>query len=145
MKHPRAFLLRFLVRLSVSVRRNAQAGNPPAADQPRVVNAKVETRALQGPLESGFRAVVSRAAGPAWIGYSVAEIAGDRTICCGDFMNDDSSFRCGRCRLEGRNDEGVSMNSNGRQRVELEGSSRDSILFRVQASAVERIRVVSEN
>lgn len=145
MKHTLTFLLLFLLSLSASLRSNAQAGNPPAADQPRVVNAKFETRALQGPLESEFRALVSRTQGPAWVGYSVPEAAGDRTICCGDFMNDDSSFRCGRCRLEGRNDEGVSMNSNDRQRVELEGSSRVSILFRVQDSAVGRIRVVSEN
>ena len=145
MKHTLAFLLLFLLSLSASLRSNAQAGNPPAADQPRVVNAKVETRALQGPLESGFGALVSRTQAPTWVGYSVPEVAGDRTICCGDFMNDDSSFRCGRCRLEGRNDEGVSMNSNDRQRVELEGSNRVSILFRAQDSAVERIRVVSEN
>src|SRR2546425_13248607 len=110
MKHALAFLLLFLLSLSVSLRSNAQAVNPPAADQPRVVNAKVETRALQGPLESGFRALVSHAAGPAWIGYSVPEIAGDRTICCGDLMNHISSFPCGRCPLEGRTDEAISIN-----------------------------------
>src|SRR5713101_2824325 len=145
MKHTLAFLLLFVLSLSASLRSNAQAGNPPAPDQPRVVNAKVETRAVQGPLESGFCALVSHTQAPAWVGYSVPEVAGDRTACCGDFMNDDSSFRCERCRLEGRNDEGVSINSNDRQRVELEGSNRVSILFRVQDSAVGRIRVVSEN
>src|SRR5258708_23132820 len=110
MKHTLAFLLLFLLSLSASLRSNAQAGNPPAADQPRVMNAKVETRALQGPLENGFHALVSRMQGPAWVGYSVPEVSGDRSICCGDFMNDDSSFRCGRCRLAVRTDEGITIN-----------------------------------
>ena len=139
------FYLLFSLILGFSLRTNAQAGNPPAADQPRIVNAKVESRAVQGTLESDFRALVARTAGPAWIGYSVPEVAGDRMMCCGNYSDHGAAVGCGRCRLEGRSDDGVNISSNDRKHVALEGGNRISILFRVSEHTVDRIRVVSED
>lgn len=138
------FALLFLLSLSVAGQSSAQTGNPPSGDQPRVVNAKLETRAVQGSLESDFRALVGHTAGPAWIAYSVPGVAGDRTMCCGNY-SDGVAYGCGRCRLEDRNTDGVNITSNDPLRVNLEGGSRISILFRVNDHAVERIRVYSGN
>lgn len=143
MKRPQMFVLFFLLSLSLTARGSAQTANPSNGDQPRVVNAKLETRAVQGPLESDFRALVARTPGPAWIAYAVPEVPGDRTMCCGTY-SDGVAYSCGRCRLESRSDDGVSIQSSDSRRVELESSNRISILFRVNDHAVDRIRVYSE-
>lgn len=49
--------------------------------QPKTENAKVQTRAVNGALEASFRTIVSTSAEPAWIGYSVGQIAGERQMC----------------------------------------------------------------
>jgi hypothetical protein len=80
MKRPLMFVLFFLQSLSLAARSSAQTANPSSGDQPRVINAKLETRAVQGSLESDFRALVARTPGPAWIAYPVPEVPGDRTL-----------------------------------------------------------------
>ncbi|HYL09398.1 MAG TPA: HEAT repeat domain-containing protein [Candidatus Acidoferrales bacterium] len=144
MKRPLMFVLFFLLSLSHTARSSAQTANPSNGGQPRVVNAKLETRAVQGPLESDFRALVARTPGPAWIAYAVPEVPGDRTMCCGMY-SDGMAYGCGRCRRESGSDNGISISSSDSHRVNLEGGSRISILFRVRDSAVERIRVFSED
>lgn len=52
-----------------------------AFGQPKVENAKLQTRAVNGSLESSFRTIVTSAAEPAWVGYSVAQIPGERSMC----------------------------------------------------------------
>jgi hypothetical protein len=49
--------------------------------QPKIENAKLQTRAVNGTLDVSFRTIVSSSAEPAWIGYSVAQIAGERSMC----------------------------------------------------------------
>ena len=49
--------------------------------QPKTENAKVQTRAVNGALDASFRTLVSSAADPAWIGYSVAQVSGERSMC----------------------------------------------------------------
>ena len=72
-----------------------------AAETPQVVNAKIETRAVNGSLAETLRGIEAQADKPEWVGYSVAEVAGDRTVCCGNF--NDSYGGCGTCRLEKEN------------------------------------------
>lgn len=120
-----------------------QAPEVRKSDRPRVVNAKLETRALSAPIEKEFRALLERADARQWIGYSVPEIAGSRTMCCGNYSDGDSA--CGRCALE-TSDHGVNMrNSDTQQPVALEGSERVSVLFRAEHSRVDKIRVFSAN
>lgn len=87
------------------------------AQQPRITNAKLETRAAAGALDKEIRSV----AGPAWVGYSVPAVSGHHDSNCA-------------CDLEGGRTESRSVN--------LE--SRDvAILFRVEGNAVGKIRTTS--
>ena len=49
--------------------------------QPKIENAKLQTRAVNGTLDASFRTIVSSQVEPAWIGYSVSQIDGERSIC----------------------------------------------------------------
>jgi hypothetical protein len=49
--------------------------------QPKTENAKLDTRAVSGSLEGAFRALVSSSVDPAWIGYSVVQAPGERSMC----------------------------------------------------------------
>jgi hypothetical protein len=53
----------------------------PLLAQPKVEHAKLETRAVNGSLEATFRTLVSSSADPGWIGYSVAQVPGERSGC----------------------------------------------------------------
>jgi hypothetical protein len=79
------------------------------AQQPLMVNAKLETKALQGTLEAAVRGA---GGGPAWIGYAVPIVPGDRQIC----------------------------GSDSRRRLSLEGPTTLFVLYRVEQGAVGRIR-----
>ncbi len=52
-----------------------------AQTQPKIENAKLDTRAVNGSLEAAFRTLVSSAVDPAWIGYSVPQVPGERSMC----------------------------------------------------------------
>lgn len=112
-----------------------------AAEQPRVTNAKMETRSAAAGLESEFRSLLQSQAGPAWIGYAVPVVPGDRSMCCCD------SGRYGQmrggCALEG--DRGFNMNSNGSKQANLEGPEHLWVLLRVSDKKVGRIRTFSED
>jgi hypothetical protein len=110
-------------------------------EMPRVDNAQAETRAVAGTLEATFRGILSQAEKPEWVGYSVDEVAGDRSMCCGNW-NDGAG--CGTCRLEkDRETSGGTTHSDGS--VKLEGSRRLVVLFRLEAKQVYRIRMASED
>jgi hypothetical protein len=49
--------------------------------QPKTENAKVQTRAVNGTLDASFRTLVASSVEPAWIGYSVGQIPGERSMC----------------------------------------------------------------
>ncbi|MGB9463546.1 MAG: HEAT repeat domain-containing protein [Candidatus Acidiferrum sp.] len=116
-----------------------------AAEIPQMVNAKFETRALSGPLADTLRGIAAQAEKPEWVAYSVAEIAGDRTVCCGNY--NDGYGGCGTCRLEKED----GMTSTGRKKdatggtLQLEGSRQLVVLFRLEGKQVMRVREASEN
>jgi hypothetical protein len=97
-------------------------------NQPNVSNAHFEPRAFSGNLESQVRA-----SSPAWFGYAIKTTRGDRQSCCWNGNN-----QCG-CSLEEKADTVV----NGKQStgtVQLEGSDRLAVLFRVTNNTVEKVR-----
>jgi hypothetical protein len=49
--------------------------------QPRIDNAKLETRAAGPSLEAALRSITASQADAAWIGYTVAQISGERQMC----------------------------------------------------------------
>jgi len=114
-----------------------------SAESPQVVNAKMETRAVSGTLAETFRGIEAQAENAEWLGYSVAEIAGDRTVCCGNFS--DGYRGCGTCGLEKEN--GVTSTTPGTTTkngtVELEGSKQLVVLFRLEGKQVTKIREAS--
>ena len=111
------------------------------SEMPRVESARAETRAVTGSLDATFRGILAQAEKPEWVGYSVDEIAGDRSMCCGNW-NDGAG--CGTCRLEkDRESTGGTTHADGS--VKLEGSRRLVVLFRLEAKQVDRIRVASED
>jgi len=54
------------------------------AQQPRISNARLETRPVTGGLEATFQAILRAQASPAWVGYAEPMIPGDRQTCSGD-------------------------------------------------------------
>jgi HEAT repeat protein len=109
---------------------------------PQVENARLEKKALSGPLMTEVKAWTSQAAQPQWLGYSVPQIGRDRTMCCGEY---EGSWRngCGHCRLEdGHN--GTNMSSSDEQgSAKLEAPRSIAVLFRAENKRVMKIRVVS--
>ncbi len=115
----------------------AQAG----LEMPRVESAKAETHAVTGSLDAAFHGILAQAEKPEWVGYSVNEIAGERSVCCGNWSDDAG---CGTCRLERDHDaNGGTTHSDGS--VKLEGARRLVVLFRLETKQVVRIRVASED
>ena len=116
-----------------------------AAETPQVVNAKIETRAVSGTLAGTLRGIEAQADKPEWVGYSVAEIVGDRTMCCGNYS--DGYGGCGTCRLEKENSvtSTTSGTSGKNGTVQLEGSKQLVVLFRLEGKQAMRIREASED
>jgi hypothetical protein len=93
------------------------------AQQPRVSNARLETRPATGGLEATFRAILSAQASPAWVGYAEPIIPGDRQSCCWNGG--------GGCSLEHHSgDRGVTVAEP--QTVKLEGPTHLVVLLRVE-------------
>jgi len=125
------------------------AAAPPQNDAPsNIINAKLQTRAVSGTLAETVRSLQAQADSPEWLGYSVAEIAGDRTMCCGNYS--DGDYRCGTCRLEHEGDNFISKNNGKDARpsggtVHLEGSRQLLVLVRLENKQVTKIRQASED
>jgi hypothetical protein len=100
-----------------------------SAQQPRILNAKLETRQAAAGFTSQFRTLVQGQAEPMWIGYAQPAI-----------QRGDSSWQ--RCSLESHGAaSGLPAAPGGP--VLLEGSSHIAVLFRVAAKSVEKIRTFS--
>jgi HEAT repeat protein len=122
---------------SVAYNRTPQAGT----EMPRVESARAETRAVTGTLEATLQSILAQAETPEWVGYSVDEIPGDRSACCGNWNDGEG---CGTCRLEKDRDQtGGTTRRDGS--IKLEGARRLVVLLRLEAKRVVRIRVASED
>jgi hypothetical protein len=132
------------------------------AQQPRIANARVTAQPAESPFAQSFRALVSRQADVAWLGYAVPVVDSERIMCCfggdttwinGNVVMSDGGGCCRACRLEPSAD-GTSMATRApgatgggatKNVVRLDGSDRMIVLFRVADRAVDRIRVFSED
>src|SRR2546425_1939895 len=117
---------------------------PAFAQEARLVNVKMQTRAVASSLEKEFRSLVKDQAEPAWIGYAVPVVAGNHRICC--YSSEDrhkpAALRHGRCKLEGR-DEGMNFQNNDDD--ERESPDQILVLFRVVDKRVGKIRVFTDD
>jgi len=66
---------------------------------PRAENAKFETRDVTGSLAETISEVENSASKPQWIGYAANAVAGERTVCSGNYGDGGGTER-GRCALE---------------------------------------------
>jgi hypothetical protein len=94
----------------------------PLASQPKLlINAKVDTRSAAAGLEREFRTLLAAEAQPAWIGYTVPAAGGFQLGC--ELVSPGGWFAPGV--------------------IHLEPPDHAVILFRVEGSAVGRIRALS--
>src|SRR5712691_8332851 len=121
------------------------------AQQPRVVNAKMQTGSAAAGLEKKFRTLLSAQAEPAWMGYAVPMVAGQHQMCCyssGDEFTHASGC-CGPCRLESSRGINISTDEHSNAAslgtVKLEGPDYLLVLFRIEQKRVDRIRAFSED
>jgi hypothetical protein len=133
--------LRIILCLALS----ACAAVTVSAEQPDIVNAKVETRSAASGLERVFRAVVEAAPDAAWIAYGVPIVPGNHNLCCYDSYDDPPATvrNCGSCRLEGESS--YEVGSRLSRRVELEGPQRLGVFFRVAQKRLLKIRMFSDD
>jgi HEAT repeat protein len=111
------------------------------ADEPRIENAKLETRSAGASLDAAFREIAATAEKAEWVGYHVGEVAGERGVCCDNNWNDGN---CGTCRLEKENN-GVTSTTHADGNLKLEGLRQLVLLFRLEAKQVVKIRVASDD
>ena len=113
----------------------------PAADAPRIENAKLETRSVGTSLEATIHELTAKAEQPEWVGYRVDQVAGEHGVCCNDNWSDGN---CGTCRLENENGR-MSSTLQKDGSVKLEGARQLVVLYRLEAKHVVKIRVASED
>jgi HEAT repeat protein len=114
------------------------------ADQPRFVNAKVETRAAATNLEVRVEQIAAEEQQAQWIAYGVEAIAGDHSGCCGNDPGYGHGGICGTCNLEQERGNFSEQPSESKT-VKLEGSPQLVVLLRVEMKRVMRIRLAFEN
>ena len=94
----------------------ALAATLAAAQQPNVINGKMQTRAVAGSLAAEFHQVEASAASPSWMAYTFPAVAGQGTMC------------------------GIDQHNNI---VRLEGVDTLVVLFRLENRALDKVRVSS--
>jgi hypothetical protein len=98
-------------------------------------NAELHRQGATDNLQRDFAALVSRVQGPAWAGYAVPMVEGNRSLCCGC---GDGNWR-GVCRLESSN--GGYQTSDD----EVQYSGTLLVFFRIDGGRAHKIRVFSED
>jgi len=124
-----------------------------AAQQPRVINGRLDAQAAGSNLDATFRRLVSSIQSePAWIGYNVPIATGKgQHVCCdgNTWISDGVVITNGRlntCGLEPgdrtvRTSQGQPLPNQGP--IRLEGPETMNVLFRVDGKEVQRIRFFS--
>jgi hypothetical protein len=97
----------------------ALAAGIAAAQQPRIENARLETRALSGPLDATLQNFIGAQAAPAWIGYAVPMLPGDRQVCGWDGSHGQSNH------------------------LSLEGPTTLFILYRAEQKELSKVRLAT--
>jgi HEAT repeat protein len=120
---------------------NAAPPARPSGTTPNIQNSRVNQQPAAGSLDSQLKSWTAQVTSPQWLGYTVPEVAGTRSVCCGtgNWIGDD----CGTCRLE-KGDHGVNITGNDNNNtVMLEGPREIAILFRAENHQITKIRVAS--
>jgi hypothetical protein len=111
--------------------------------QPQIVNGQVETRAVATSLSNTVQQIEGQGAQPLWIAYGVEEIAGERSVCCGNYTNGEN-VACGTCKLETEHGNTRSDRHSGGT-MSLERGGQLVVLLRVADKHVMKIRMASND
>src|ERR1700732_494841 len=111
---------------------------------PRIANAQVQTRSVSGTLAATMTELEKSATSALWVGYAVNAVAGQSTICCGNYNDGES---CRKCALENGDarDAVKTKNAASKSPLRLEGERRLTVLFRLQDKQVMRVKAATEN
>jgi hypothetical protein len=115
------------------------------AQQPRISNARLQTRQLVVGLEREVRTVADEASGPAWIGYAVPAVPGEHHLCCSESMAIAGRQQaCDGCHLEGGAGT-TSLGSGQGGPVMLEGARKILVMLRAENRRIQKVRTFSED
>jgi HEAT repeat protein len=130
--------------MSLAKQNEAPRGQAKEGDLPRVENAKVYTRSVSATLPATMTELEKNAASALWVGYAASAVAGQRSICCGNYNDGES---CRKCALES-GDAGNAANSTNhasKNPVQLESGRRLTVLLRVQDKKLMRVKVATKD
>ena len=114
------------------------------SDTPQVENSQVQTRSVGGTLAATMTELEKSATSALWVGYAVSAVAGQHSICCGNYNDGEN---CRKCTLETGNarDAVKTKNEASKSPVLLEGGRPLTVLFRVQDKQLKRVKVATED
>lgn len=115
-----------------------------SAQAPRLANAQLTTRSAAAGLQREVNAIVGAQTAPAWIGYAIPIVEGDRSMCCGVYYSNGRTWR-EPCGLEGRRSDPLHTVTSGDTTVKLEGPTTAFVLLRVENRAIGKVRSFSED
>ncbi len=122
------------ITLLFSVHAQQPTAAPVATGTLHVENGKLEPRNTDSSLSDMVNRWAASTTKAEWLGYSAAEVKGDRSVCCG---NGDRNHwnNCGPCSLESRNySESISSHdSDNATKVNLEGPHELAVLYRAES------------
>jgi hypothetical protein len=135
--------LQFSVHAQQSAAAPASAASATTSGALKLDNGKLEVRQLSGSLDDAVNRWALGTRQPEWLGYSVAQVNGHGSACCGHDGRD-GSRACSECQLEGQN-HGVNITTHDSTslKVKLEGPRELAILFRAESGKIGQIRVLS--
>ncbi|HXN65215.1 MAG TPA: HEAT repeat domain-containing protein [Candidatus Acidoferrales bacterium] len=125
------------------------AGALTAADQPKFVNARVETRSINGSLEATVQSVNASETAAVWIGYALPTLpprdGESRSMCCGDHYNGQQN--CGPCLLEEPHGTNISTSDHVASggTVKLEGPQEMFVLLRAADHRIGKVHTFTED
>lgn len=135
--------LPYSVHAQQPVTPSTSATSAVTSSTPHLENGKLDIRVISGSLNDIVNRWATGTKRAEWLGYRVAEVKGDRSVCCGQGSRDGADI-CGECQLEGKNHGlNVSSHDSSATKVNLEGSRELVVLFRAEAGKISQIRVLS--
>jgi hypothetical protein len=112
------------------------------AQQPQIKNAKLQTITANGPLAQQMASIAGQQTGTAWIGYSVAAVAGNHNSCC--YGSGDGNGCCGTCYLEGNHENFQNWHGDCDQGNDSAATSI-AVFYRVEEKKISNIRFFTPN
>jgi HEAT repeat protein len=112
-----------------------------AAQKPNISNAKLQEVSAASGLKPTFDSIVQKQESPAWIGYRIAAVPKERTMCCFDSWDGSQGMAnkcCGGCKLE--SGKGSSFNGTVSDCSPPEPFQYSFVLFRVENKQIRKVR-----